>query len=160
MSQTADAYPVLEPVMPPCPPWCREPHEPVKLRNENDNAVVDHVSVVGEMLVPDHFLPEPEDELATVSVAVVATDFFTPFKQHHYPPLIRMELTSNSFGEVLKLSTQHSRDFGQLLAQAARVLESFTRSAEGDRQGRADQSLQSLASDNGETTAGPVAENP
>lgn len=118
---------VIEPLArefaaPPCPAWCRERHEPVKLRNRLDSAVVDHVLSVGELSVPDYFHAVPHEALVTISAAIVATDYISLREHHRYPPMIQVGIDNSSF-DVLKLNGPHARDFGRLLDRAATALD-------------------------------------
>jgi hypothetical protein len=128
MRNAVELY-ALEPTAPPCPAWCPERHEAVKLRNRLDSAVVDHVLPVGELSVPDHFHAVPDGALVTISAAVVATDYFSLRGHHRYAPMIRVEIDNSSF-DVLKLNGPHARDFGRLLDRAAEALDLSLRCAE------------------------------
>jgi hypothetical protein len=125
MTQTA-RLPTLEPAMFPCPFWCQETHEPVKLENDLDGAVVDHVLPIGEIMVPDYYKHESgrDDDaaLACISVEVVTSDWYSVTKQDSSPPRVRLAIDNHSM-EVFDLDMGPARELGELLMRAGGVLE-------------------------------------
>jgi len=120
MTRSATECSILEPAMPPCPAWRREKHEPVRLENELDGAIVDHVIPVGELTVRD-YCAGPEETLMTISVRVVATDFFNARGHWSDPPMVHLDADTPSL-DLLKLNGQHTREYGQMVERAAQTL--------------------------------------
>lgn len=124
MTQTA-GVPTLEPAMFPCPFWCTETHEPVRLSNALDGAVVDHILPIGEIVVPDYYKHESDRNdnryLACISVEMVVTDCYTVAKQDSSPPRIRVAIDNHSM-EVFDLDAEPAKELGELLIRASEMM--------------------------------------